>query len=181
VGRPHHRGRLTSARALRRARLAAQRKSQPRVSPLRLACANRKSLLTGTALASTLILASLLVPAPARADVTCPPGTFPPPGPIAIINPGDDISCVNVYDRTNGAGSVIDLRTNGANEFVNLYNSGALTATNAAGNAFGIQGYTNGPSGSPVAIQNLGDITASASSLAYGIRTLTSGDASPIG
>jgi hypothetical protein len=101
----------------------------------RLRSADRKSLLLGTALVSTLLLTGLLAPSPARAVVNCPPGSFPPPGPIAINNPGDDIVCVNVYDRTN-AGTVITLTTNGANEFIHLYNSGTLTASGAANGVY---------------------------------------------
>jgi hypothetical protein len=66
---------------------------------------------------------------------------LPPPGPIAIINPGDDISCFNVYDRSN-AGNVIDLETNAANEFINLYNSGILTGASGASPVDAILAYT---------------------------------------
>ena len=119
-----------------------------------------------------------MTPTPARADATCPPGTFPPPGPIAIINPGDDISCVNVYDRSN-TGYVIDLQTNAANEFINLNNSGILTAITAGGNARGISTHTGGAT-SPIAIENSGGITVHAFAAGIGIYADTDGAASSI-
>jgi len=95
--------------------------------------ADRKALLLGTALASTLLLGTLIAPSPAAAQVTCainPPNVPAPPGRIEIINPGDSIDCVNVFDRNNGAElEVIHLETDGANEFITLDNSGNLTAT----------------------------------------------------
>lgn len=118
-----------SARTLRRAKLARPRK-QSKVHRPKLRSAARKSLLLGTALASTLLLGTLLAPAPVHAAVNCPPGTFPPPGPIAINNPADDIVCVNVFDRYNNAGDTIHLSTNGVNEYIYLNNSGVLTASN---------------------------------------------------
>ena len=57
--------------------------AQTRLS-ITFACVDRKALLLGTALASTLLLGTLISPAPASAQVACPPGTFPPPGPIDI-------------------------------------------------------------------------------------------------
>jgi hypothetical protein len=100
----------------------------------------------------------LLGATPAHADATCPPGTFPPPGPIAIINPGDDISCFNVYDRSN-AGNVIDLETNAANEFINLYNSGILTGASGASAVSAIFTY-RGQVNSPITIENVASVAA---------------------
>jgi hypothetical protein len=168
--------------ALRRARIpSAHPSGRPILS--QIARADRKSLLLGTALASTLLLGSLIAPMPAQADATCPPGAFPPPGPIAIINPGDDITCVNVYDRSNNppaADAVIQLTTDNDNEFITAYNSGRLTAANATGNAFGLVTGTTGAN-SPIAIVNLGDITAtgdisfSSPGIAQGLGAATSG------
>jgi hypothetical protein len=63
------------------------------VSSPRIACAERKLLLLGTALASTLLLASLCAATPARALTNCLTGN-PPPGPITVAV-ADDIICVN--------------------------------------------------------------------------------------
>jgi hypothetical protein len=144
VGRSHHRGRIPSARTLRRAKHVRPIQSRPSAVLPRLRLADRKSLLLGTALASTLLIVSLLAPPPAQAVTTCPPGS----GQI-LINVADDIVCVNVDDRTF-AGSVIDLTTTGGNSYINLYNSGFLTA-NAAGSVSGITTSTTGGN-SPITI-----------------------------
>ncbi|MGH6735654.1 MAG: autotransporter outer membrane beta-barrel domain-containing protein [Methyloceanibacter sp.] len=152
--------------------------TQPQSLP-RLARADRKALLLGTALASTLLVGSLLAPTPAAAVVNCPVGTFPPPGPIAIVNPGDSIVCVNVVNRNDGGtGAVIDLETNGNGEFIDLFNSGRLTA-NDAGDAFGILTVTQGAS-SPTRIENSAGITAtSTGDRAFGILSDSYGSSSP--
>jgi hypothetical protein len=67
VGRPHQRGRVALARAFQRARLASPAKSQSRLILNQIPCTDRKSLLLGTALASTLVLISVLTPTPAAA------------------------------------------------------------------------------------------------------------------
>ncbi len=111
---------------------------------------------------------------------------FPPPGPIAIINPGDDISCVNVYDRSNNppaADAVIQLTTDNDNEFIAAYNSGTLTAANATGDAFGVVTGTLGDN-SPITIVNLGNITSTGDILppgfAHGLGAEIRGADSPI-
>jgi hypothetical protein len=62
-----------------------------------LRSADRRSLLTGTALASTLLLSSLLAPTPAAA-IAC----TQPPSPAAINNfsTTDPIICINTEPRT---------------------------------------------------------------------------------
>jgi hypothetical protein len=155
VGRSYHRGRVPSARTLRRARLAAPGKIRSRLLLAKLACPDRKSLLFGTALASTLLIASLSAPTPAHAVVNCPPGS----GPITI-GAIDDIVCINVDDRSN-VGSVITLFTNGGGNYIYLNNSGSLTATNVGADAIGIVAFTNGGN-SPIDILNSGDVTAAA-------------------
>jgi len=88
---------------------------------------NPRALLRGTALASTLLLGTFAAPAPAAAQVPCPPGTFPPPGPISIDGAVGDINCVNVFDRNDGGtGTVIEVRT--TNGSVELDNRGRLVA-----------------------------------------------------
>jgi len=72
--------------------------------------AKRASLLAGTALASTLLLSSLLVPAPAKA-ASCT--QLPSPAPISDLNINDFIICVNTEPRTNPAGNAIELSTIG--------------------------------------------------------------------
>ena len=182
MGRRHVRGPRRSARAHRHKHLSRRLQKPSPIFP-QGKWAGRQALLLGTALASTLVLGSLLTPTTARADVTCPPSTFPPPGPIAIINPVDDISCINLYDRSNNpptADAVIQLTTNNANEFIYAYNSGILTAVNTTGDAFGLVTGTTGAS-SPIRIENLGDITATADmsfsspGLAQGLGAATSG------
>jgi outer membrane autotransporter protein len=61
-------------------------------------------LLLSTALASTLLLATLSAPTPARALTNCLTGN-PPPGPITTTV-ADDIICVNVDNRFNAGANV---------------------------------------------------------------------------
>jgi hypothetical protein len=77
--------------ALRRARIPS---SHPSGRPIlsQIARADRKSLLLGTALASTLLLGSLIAPMPAQADATCPPGD-----PLHIENSGTIAATGNQY------------------------------------------------------------------------------------
>jgi autotransporter family porin len=120
-------------------------------------CADRKSLLLGTALASTLLLSSLFVPTPASAVRAClQPAS---PAPIADSSNADALVCVNTEPRTNPAGVAIQLSTNNPNLYIDLYNSGALTANFAGGTAVGILINTSGTN-SPVFIENIGQITA---------------------
>jgi len=127
VGCRHHRGRIRSARAARRAELARRINPLPQTTLPRLRCADRRSLLAGTALASTLLLSSLLAPTPAYALTNCLTGN-PPPGRIAVTV-ADDIICINVDNRFNNVGTkVIDLTANGGNHYITLFNSGTLDA-----------------------------------------------------
>ncbi|MBM3545058.1 MAG: autotransporter outer membrane beta-barrel domain-containing protein [Alphaproteobacteria bacterium] len=154
-----------SVRSGRRARPA--RSAQQRPIPLpRLARADRKSLLLGTALASTLLLGTFSLPSPAVAiDCTQPA----PPAPITEFNVNDGITCNNTADRNNGAVSdVILLTTDGVNYSIDLYNSGDLTA-NANAAAYGINTAVSGGD-SPITIENLGDISAtSTGNNAFGV------------
>ena len=151
------------------------RAAASRPSPIVLKFTDRKTLLLSTALASTLLIAT--VAAPATAQVTCSPGTFPPPGPIVVLNPDDSIDCVNVFDRNNGAeDEAIHLTTDGANEFILLDNRGELMVTNL-GLASGIRVTTDG-TGSFVDIDNSGDMwvqTKGDFSNAFGIIAATIG------
>jgi Autotransporter beta-domain/Autochaperone Domain Type 1 len=131
-------------------RQAAPQGLQPRS---RLRAPSRHALLLGTALASTLLLATLAAPTQAHAVVACPPGAFPPPGPITLNPAGDSVNCVNVYDRNNAGDPVIDLLTIGAGQFISLDNGGDLTSPNDRG----IRAYSQGAN-SPVDVFNTGDI-----------------------
>jgi hypothetical protein len=162
------------------------------LSPQRVGSADRKSLLLGTALASTFLIGNLLSPTPAHALTNCLTGN-PPPSRI-FTHVADGIICVNV-DNRSFAGAVIDLQTTGGNNYINLYNSGALTA-NAAGAAWGIEARTfsgsgdltsiaTGPyggvygiearadgAGSFIVVENSGNIVSTAPSDASGIFAL---------
>jgi outer membrane autotransporter protein len=155
--RGHQPGQPPSARTLRRAgRTRGLRAGAQTLHP-RPRSATRHSLLLGTALASTLLIATVTAPTTANAQATCPPGAFPPPGPIDIsaggLGVGTAINCNNSYDRAN-AGIVIDLLTNTtAGHAISLKNYGDLTSTTARS----IRAYTQG-AGSPVTVTNRGDL-----------------------
>ena len=117
----------------------------------RLGLADRRSLLLGTALASTLLLGTLTHPSPASA-LTCAGDVGTGPAPISHLNINDFIYCINTEPRTNAAGDAIDLTTVGANHYIYLNSRGTLTATNA-GAANGIYAATNGTN-SPIDIAN---------------------------
>ena len=150
---------------------------EPKI-PATLIRADRKSLLLGTALTSILLVGALLPTTPASAVVNCPPALFPPPGPIAIANPADDITCTNVFDRSADGGAVIGLLTSGANEDISLNNSGELVNTDAFA-TLGILAMTYSDDSS-IDIVNSGDITADSGIIAVGIRAQTDGANSPI-
>jgi hypothetical protein len=71
---------------------------------------DRRSLLLGTALASTLLLGTLTHPSPASA-LTCAGDIGTGPAPISHLNVNDFIYCINTEARTNAAGDAIDLST----------------------------------------------------------------------
>jgi autotransporter family porin len=126
-----HRSRLR--REWRHAVTRRARRAPSRLVPYtpRLRSADRKSLLLGTALASTLLLGTLLAPTPAQA-VDCFAAATPPPGasgPIIVFPPVNDfITCTNTDDRFNNpalpqAGAVIRLSTTGDLHSIDLDNS----------------------------------------------------------
>jgi autotransporter family porin len=153
-----------------------------RISPYtpRLRCADRKSLLLGTALASTLLISAVLTPTPASAVACIQP---PSPNPINTNTLADNqpIICVNTEPRTNPAGNAINLTTNGAGSFIDLHNSGVLSATNNNFFMSGIFAYTQGLN-SPIAIENVAAITATNNGPgnAFAIRALAERGSSPI-
>jgi autotransporter family porin len=167
VGRSHHRGRIPSARTLRRAKLARIKPQGRRILP-RLGCADRRALLAGTALASTLLLGTLFAPTPAQAVACVQPAS---PAPINDFSATDPIICVNTEPRNAilGDPAAIFLQTTGAGHFIDLYNSGTLTGTGLG--ARGIGAFAGGPDAS-VTVVNVGDITTDGQQ-AYGINAVT--------
>jgi outer membrane autotransporter protein len=102
----------------------------------------RRTLLAGTALASTLLISNLLAPAPASAQQAV--SIIGSPTAIAVNNSND---CVFV-------GNCIEITTIGLAAFIDLVNSGDLTA-----GLHGINTATYGPD-SPINIVNTGSISA---------------------
>lgn len=180
---------------LRRWHSARSTCTEPPAYRTRVATADRRALLAGTALASTLLLGSLFAPAPASAQVTCPTATFPPPGPITVGSPvpiNDDIVCINVDNRLNDPGNAdspsfaIFLYTSGGSDYIDLDNSGSLNADYAS-RAGGVYTRTNSGNSSisivnsgRLEIVNSGDMIATPLDDAFGIYALTFGDNSGI-
>ncbi|MGV1013438.1 MAG: autotransporter domain-containing protein [Methyloceanibacter sp.] len=141
----------------------------------RLGCADRKSLLLGTALVSTLLIGTIVAPSTVHA-VDCLATAPLPPGAITV-NVADEITCFNTNDR---AGAIaINLTTGGgANNPYSIYlnNSGALTAT--ANVALAILTRTNNDYSS-ISIINSNTLVATSLQFgAYGIYSDTNGDQS---
>jgi autotransporter family porin len=180
VGHRNKPGRSPSVRTRRRA-ACARSVCPPKclISP-QLPRIDRKALLLGTALASTLLIAAVAAPPPAQAAVTCPSGT----GQISIpnaVNPTEAIICVNTDNRVyNGVnGGVIQLSRPSNNAFIYLNNSGTLTGT-TINTAYGVRAYTIGINGS-IDIVNTGDIQAtSLNRFAAGFYAVTTLGNSPI-
>src|SRR5262245_45649793 len=128
MGRRRVRGPKRVMRAFRSER-RPHRFPKPLPSLPRIGHADRRSLLLGTALASTLLLGSLLAASPA---VAVPCTQDPPfsPNPISDPNVPTNITCVNTDPRTNAAGDAIYLNTTGDGSFIEIENSGVLEATN---------------------------------------------------
>src|SRR5512143_3094403 len=101
-------------------------------APLRLPNIERKALLLGTTLASTLILSTLSVPTSSvPAPVTC---AQPGPDPIADTATVGPLICVNTGTRNRGgADDAIHLTSSVTNYFISLNSIGALIAPNYAG------------------------------------------------
>ena len=138
--------------------------------------ADRRALLLGTALASTLLLATVTAPAPARAVPCVQPASPNPISDTAIAAP---ITCVNTVARTGDAvdPDAIRLDTStvgGTDRYITLDNTGRLTSYPTG---HGIYAST-GSDGSYIDITNMGIIeTARTGILAY---TSANGDDSPI-
>jgi hypothetical protein len=98
VGRRHQRHGMRPVRPARRADCAVRRQDSASHdhTPART---DRPQI--AAALASRLLIGSRGHAGSRRCDLSA--RYHSSTGPIAIINPGDDISCVNVYDRTNPA------------------------------------------------------------------------------
>jgi outer membrane autotransporter protein len=133
----------------------------------------RASLLLGTALASTLLLANLVAPTPALAADCVQPVS---PNPINEYSNTESLTCVNTEIRRGDAVDVdaIRLETGGDGLFIDLNNSGLLYSY-AVGASDGIHTQTNGL-GSHITILNTGDIEATSD----GIYARTEGDQSQV-
>ena len=136
--------------------------------------ADRKTLLLGTALASTLLFGTLIAPPPAAAAVvTCAGDVGTGPTPINHTN-NDDIVCLNTETRI-GTLYAIYLHTNANGASIYLNSSGRLYALNGAG-ADAIATITDNPY-SLITIINSNTIVAnSTTSSATGIYSSTRGD-----
>ncbi len=149
-------------------------------------CADRRSLLLGTALASTLLLGVVIAPAPALAAAECTVGgvdvALPPPTTsinIAAIQP---IVCVNGDTRiATGAFpdyAAIGLYTVGIGATITLTNDGSLKSSGGVF-AFGLHA-TTAYDDSDIDIHNRGDIQVKNTLYGYGIRAVASASNSPI-
>ncbi len=111
----------------------------------------RPALLLGTALGSTLLLATA---SPAFAAVVCggpPPTAISQTATTALV-------CVNTDDPDGAANEdAISLSTTGANSDIDLTSSGDLTAIAQPDGGRGISATTNGV-GADITIDNKGDI-----------------------
>ena len=140
------------------------RKRPQTLSP-RLGCADRKALLLGTALASTLLIAAVVAPTPAHAQASCTIGGIaavvpPPDDPIDFTAGAGPIICTNGDTRRADVGAgeraAIDLYTNGDPYTIYLNNSGLLQV-NGAGDGYGIRTETQDDN-SGITIVNSGNI-----------------------
>ncbi len=130
---------------------------------IRLRAKSRHALLLGTALASTLLIATLTAPAPASAQVTClpgDPGVTGTTGPIVIGPNAGPIDCMNVFDRENNGDPVIELRSDDPAQPIVLKNYGDLTSADNRG----ILVYSEGAT-SRVEVINTGDLDTDASAI----------------
>lgn len=168
MGRRQVRGPRWSARTPRHGCRSRQFQKPSLVLP-RPRYADRKSLLLGSALASTLLIGSLLAPAPAFAVVNCPAGTGP--APLSYLNQTDDIVCLNTEPRDGGAGGGIELQTIVGAYYIDVTN----TATGTLTGGIGIAAETQA-SGSPISIDN----AATIDTVARGIEALALGSFSPV-
>ena len=165
------------SRRVRRAYRAA------RPAPLRRFPIDRKTLLVGTALASTLLLGAIGHPTQAIAvTLTCAGDVGTGPTPIDHAN-DDPIICVNTEARTGGPYAIYLATPDSApaadGQFISLDSRGTLTAT-YVGPVYGIYTATLGDF-SPITIENRGNVRAtSTGDEAFGIFADTYGDFSRI-
>lgn len=145
---------------------------------MRLVRADRKSLLLGTALASTLLVGVALTPTPAFAVVDCT-GDFLPVFPIDHTGETEPIDCLNFLPRTGVLGfDAIALATTGDNNTIDLTNlaTGILISTGLE--VEGIFTYTDGANSS-ITIDNRAAV-ATAGIEAEGIYAFSTGAGSGI-
>jgi len=167
-------------------------------------------LLAGTALASTLLLGTLFAPTPAHATTDCLSTSPPAPAPIftsvadsivCVNTEARNGTAFAIYLQSNAPGGFIDLYNSGAltavntasfasgiatyaqqvNSPITIENVASITATSTIQNANGIVATTAiGSTGSPVSVENSGDITADAAGAGFGINVQVNGGASPV-
>ena len=176
MGARHLRARVTHKRGARRGKFARSHQAQRRQLLVpRFVRADRKSLLLGTALASTFLFGSLMAPTPASAVQTCLLDIIPLV-PINHTGVNDSINCLNFLPRTGLSVDAIALSTVNDNHSIALTNT--LTGALVAIGADGIDASTTGNT-SPITISNSGPI-ATTNLFAEGIEAFTGGNASPV-
>jgi outer membrane autotransporter protein len=111
----------------------------------------RSVLLAGTALATTLILATLVAPMPALAVACTQP---PPPGAISDTET-TFITCINTDARADASQVIVLSTSTNPGSYIDLANSGALTSSGGIG--INVQTAADD---SPVTIVNAGTINA---------------------
>jgi hypothetical protein len=165
-------------RLARRTNCAAPGKIRARTISCSLVRIDRKSLRLGTALASTLLIGSIVVAPTPAAAVACLQPPSPSPINTNTVGPDQAIICVNTEPRTNPAGNVINLTTNGTRRGisvetrfgdspVSIVNCGDIAAS-GGGDNFGI--FATARVNSPISIENSGDIASTTSvGRAYGM------------
>ncbi|HUU24510.1 MAG TPA: hypothetical protein VMW68_02935, partial [Methyloceanibacter sp.] len=151
-----------------------QAPAQTRLS-INFGCVDRKALLLGTALVSTLLLGTIATPTPANAVVTC--ATDVGSGlPIDHTGETEPIICVNTEARTGTNVPAIELSTTGDDNYISLYNRGPLSVTSTV-DVDGIEIET-ADDRSRVLIENKGDLSVASDTDADGIDVETDGEGS---
>jgi len=164
--------------------LTSQATAQTRLST-NFGCVDRKALLLGTALVSTLLIATVALPAPAHALQDCTADIGTGPDPIIYLGTPDKINCINTEARTGEAPDfmAIGLSTTGKSRPIVLDSEGRLQSNSAVDSAYGIYAHSDGYN-SAITIDNSGDITATSTAggkaNAFGIYADTDSEPSPI-
>jgi outer membrane autotransporter protein len=173
VGRRFRKG-AQPGRVARRTERSRQAPKPSYVAPPKPQSIDRRALLAGTALVSTLFIGTLLAPTPASAQQAV--SILLSPNPVTVDNGNDCVFAGNCIEiTTNGDGAFIDLANSGnltagargiytatltANSAINIVNTGIISSGYALPyGGSGIFARTVGPN-SPITINNSGAITA---------------------